>query len=441
MKKTVCWRLSLLILTLSLAGCGLLRSDEKETTTPTTATAHPTASGTPPETPLPGTTPLAPVKDTPLTLVMWTTEEYAPNSETGGGAQLMEQIQTFKQEQDVIVDVILKKRSGAGGLLDFLTTASVAAPSVLPDLITLSASDLYRAAQIGLLQPLNDLLPPELLDDQFDFATELTRFQGATMGVLYQADLQHLVYDTIAVEQEPKSWDDLYDSGAPFVFAPGEGVNDVVLIQYLSLDGKLVNESGQPSLDVDPLAQVLEFFKQALDEGVIPASVLDLTDASIAWAAYRIGEAGMVQVPASIYLADRDSLSNAAFGPVPLQDEGTTTIGNGWALAIVTQDPERQRTAAQLIEHLLSPENNGAWTLETGRLPARHASLETWNEADPYLSFVRDLLEQAKPAPNPDLAFIISAPLTEALAQVLNGLATPADAAQTAVEAVQAGLE
>jgi ABC-type glycerol-3-phosphate transport system substrate-binding protein len=442
MKKTVCWHLGLLVLAVSsLTGCGLLRSGDKQTATPPTATAPPTAIGTSPGLPLPGTTPLAPVNDTSLTLVMWTTEDYAPNSETGGGLQLMEQIQTFKQEREVNIDVILKKRSSAGGLLDFLTTASVAAPSVLPDLVTLSASDLYRAAQAGLLQPLDGLLSPQLLDDQFDFATELTHVQGATMGVLYQADLQHLVYDSTVIAQAPRSWNDLYDSGASFVFASGAGMNDVILIQYLSLGGKLVNESGQPSLDIEQLTQALEFFQQALDKGIIPPAVLDLTDASIAWAIYRIGEAGMAQVPASIYLADRAGLSSAGFGPVPLQITGTTTVGNGWVLAIVTQDPERQRMTAELIEHLLSPENNGAWTLKTGRLPARYASLQAWDENDPYLPFIRDLLAQASPAPNPDLAAAIGAPLAEALAQVLNKQATPADAAQTAVEAVLAGQE
>lgn len=442
MKKTTLWRLSVLVLViLALAACSLWRSDDQETATPSTATAPPTASGTPPGTPLPGATPLAPVHDTPLTLVMWTTEDYAPNNETGGGAQLIEQIQAFKREREVDIDVILKKRSGVGGLLDFMTTASVAAPSVLPDLVTLSASDLYQAAQAGLLQPLDGLLSPELLEDQFDFATELTRVQGATMGVLYQADLQHLVYDIASVGRAPRTWDDLYQSDAPFVFATGAGVNDFLLIQYLSLGGKLVNASGQPALDVEPLTQALEFFQQALDEGIIPPSVLNLSDASIAWAVYRIGEAGMVQVPASLFLADRASLSNAGFGPVPLQITGTTTLGSGWALALVTQDPERQRMTVELIEHLLSPENNGTWTLEAGRLPARRAPLQFWNEDDPYLPFIRDLLAQASPAPHPDLATAIGAPLAEALAQVLSRQATPADAAQAAVGAVQAMQE
>jgi ABC-type glycerol-3-phosphate transport system substrate-binding protein len=378
-----------------------------------------------------------------MTLVMWTSEDYAPTSEIKGGERLIDQIRDFEREHDVQVRVLLKKRAGIGGLLDFLTTASAAAPSVLPDLITLSASDLYRAAQAGLVQPLDGLVSPELLD-QFDFATALTRLGETTMGVLYQADLQHLVYDATVIEQAPRTWEALYDGDVPFVFvptAPSDGVNDVILIQYLALGGRLTSGAGQPSLDVERLTQVLEFFQQAVQADVVPESVLDLTDANIAWATYRIGEAGMVQVPASTYLSDRAGLSNTGFGPVPLHITGTTTVGEGWALAMVTQDVERQGMAIALMEHLLSQENNGTWTLDAGRLPARYATFEVWNEDDPYLPFIRNLLAQAKPAPNPDLAAAVGGPLAEALAKVLSGQETPADAAQAAAEAVKGGQE
>jgi len=291
------------------------------------------------------------------------------------------------------------------------------------------------------VQPLDDLVSPELLDDQFDFATTLTQLEGTTLGVLYQADLQHLVYDTTAAEQAPRSWNDLYESEISFVFAPAapsDGVNDVILTQYLSLGGELKDASGQPHLDVERLTQALEFFQQARQNDVVPVSVLELTDASNAWDIYRFSDAGMAQVRASSYLADRDGLNNTSFGYVPLDIAGATTVGHGWALAIVTQDPERQKMAAALIEHLLSLENNGTWTQTVGRLPARYSAFEMWDQDDPYLPFIRNLLAQAKPVPDPDLADVVGGPLVEALTNVLSGQATPAEAAQAAAQAVEA---
>jgi ABC-type glycerol-3-phosphate transport system substrate-binding protein len=409
---------------------------------PSGETARPTAIGTPPGTSLPGddAPSSAPTEDDTVTLVLWTNEDYAPTSETEGGTRLLEQMQAFQQDHGVRVEVILKKRSGAGGLLDFLTTASKAAPSVLPDIITLSDADLYRAAQAGLLQALDDLVSPELLDDQFDFANSLTQLDGATMGVLYQADLHHLVFDTTLVEEPPRSWRDVYSSTVPFVFspaAPGDGVNNVILIQYLALGGALTDQAGQPSLDSERLAEALEFFSRAQQADVIPRSVLDLTDVTTAWATYRFGEAGMVQVPASVYLAERAGLSSAGFEPPPLRTPGVVTVGHGWALAIVTQDPERQRLAAALIEHLLAAENSGAWTQAAGRLPTRYAAFDAWDADDPYLPFIRNLLAQARPATNPDLAAVVGGPLAEALAEVLSGRATPAEAAEAATLAVR----
>ncbi len=442
-KNHVC--LGLLALGLfSLMGCGLFRSDENVTSAPPTATVRPTAIGTPPVTsPENGSSPAATAPENgPITLVLWTSESYAPTSETDGGMQLLQQFQAFQQDYNVGVEVILKKRSGTGGLLDFLTTASMAAPAVLPDLITLSDADLYRAAQSGLLQPLDDLLSPELLQDQFDFSLGLTQLGGATMGVLYQADLSHVVYDMASVTSSPLTWQDLYSTTVPFVFspvAPAAGVNDSILIQYLALGGLLTDATGQPALQVDPLARALEFFQRAQQVGVIPKSVLGLSDATTAWATFRIGEAGIVQVPASLYLAERAGLGTAGFGPVPLPDNGATTVGQGWALALVTQDLERQALAAALIEYLLAPENSGAWSRAAGRLPARQAALDAWDQNDPYLSFVRSLLLAAKPTPNPDLAAAVGGPLAQALIDVLGGQVTPAEAAQTAVEALKAG--
>jgi arabinogalactan oligomer/maltooligosaccharide transport system substrate-binding protein len=428
----------------SLASCSLFRSEDKETPAPPVATVRATDSGTPSGTssPVAGTPSDSGEEEGSETLVLWTSEDYAPNNETNGGKRLLEQIQAFQQDRSVSVDVILKKRSGSGGLLDFLTTATAAAPAVLPDLITLSDADLYRASQSGLLQPLDDLVTPGMLDDQFDFARALTQVGGSTMGVLYQADVNHLVYDSVDVEQPPLNWQELYSSTVSFVFspaAPTEGVNDVILIQYLALGGELVDATGEPTLDAEPLTQALEFFQESRQAGVVDKSVLDLTDTTTAWATYRIGEAEMVQVPASLYLAERAGLSNSGFAAVPLSLPGVTTVGHGWALAMVTQDPGRQALAVALIEHLLSPENSGAWTWAAGRLPARNAAFDAWDQDDAYVPFARDLLAHAEPAPNPDLAAVVGGPMAQALTDVLSGRATPGEAAESAVEAVRTG--
>lgn len=425
-----------------VAGCSLFQDQTRETGAPPTATVRPTAIGTPPGTSVPTNNPpsVTPSSEGPLRLVVWTSEDYAPNSETEGGIELLQQIQAFQRERNIGIEVILKKRNGPGGLLDFLTTASTAAPSILPDLVTLSDEDLYQAVQAGLLQPLDDLVSADLLEDQFDFAKALTRFGDTTMGVLYQADVQHLVYNTSTMEQAPLSWRLVYSSTAPFVFSPAASsarVNNAILVQYLAAGGQLANAEGQTTINVERLTAALEVFALGRRAGVIPESVLTLTDAATAWAVYRIGEAGMVQVPASIYLAERAELNNAGFGPQPAGSTDTVTVGQGWALALVTADPERQQLAAALIEHLMSPENSGAWTWTAGRAPTRAAALDNWPSDDPYVPFLRSLLVHAEAVPPPPVAAVASSPLTEALIQVLSGQATAAEAAEAAAITIE----
>jgi ABC-type glycerol-3-phosphate transport system substrate-binding protein len=211
----------------------------------------------------------------------------------------------------------------------------------------------------------------------------------------------------------------------------------VVLIQYLALGGGLVDGDGQPTLEGERLSQALAFFQQARRAGTIPRSVLELSDTTTAWATFRIGEAAMVQVPASLFLAERAGLSNVSFGPVPLSDPGFMTVGRGWALAVVTKEPQRQELAAALIEHLLAPENNGTWTRAAARLPTGNAALNTWDQEDAYVPFVRSLLTQAEPAPNPDVAAVVGAPMAQALTEVLSGNQSPTEAAEAAVGVVE----
>lgn len=448
-------RLSVLILVLLLSGCDLFSGEKGPTETASPPSVTSTVAPRPPfgfGLPAPTVT-KAPSTATPepdvTKLVMWTTEEYAPNNETPGGTVLLEQIQAFQQANpSVTVEVILKKKSGPGGLLDFLTTASAAAPSALPDVITLSLADMHKANQANLLYPLDDLISPELLADRFDFATSLTRIDDKTMGILYRADLQHLVYDTTLVEAAPTSWFNIYHSGTPFVFSPEalkDGANDVILIQYLGAQGTLTDEQGQVALDPLALARALRFLEQAHEEGAVSAAILILKEDHNAWSEFRNGNTGIVQVPASLYLADRGQFPRAQFAPVPIRppdsssEPGPPTVGHGWALCVTTADPQRQSLAAELIEHLLAPENSGHWTQTVGYLPTRRAALEAWDPTDPYVPFIRDLLERAAPTPPPDVAGIIGPPLTSALREVLTGSATAREAADKAVLAVQSG--
>ncbi|HID88284.1 MAG TPA: hypothetical protein EYP52_01040, partial [Anaerolineae bacterium] len=141
--------------------------------TPPGSSPSPTPTVFLPTSPLPTVAPTAvPVLPRPLvtTLVLWVPEELSPYADTEAASLLAQRLEAFNQGQaDLQVETLVKKAHGRGALLDFLRTASVAAPSVLPDLILLDVEDLRVAAQAGLLQPLDGLLPTGLAEDQYPF--------------------------------------------------------------------------------------------------------------------------------------------------------------------------------------------------------------------------------------------------------------------------------
>ena len=98
---------------------------------------------------------------------------------------LMEQIAAFMQANwDIQVQVLVKTPTGPGGLYALLSTASVAAPDVLPDLIMLRDADLQAAAEGGFIHPLPEidagLAELEGLTDQKEIAAKAKAMSEAT---------------------------------------------------------------------------------------------------------------------------------------------------------------------------------------------------------------------------------------------------------------------
>ncbi|MFN3763729.1 MAG: hypothetical protein ACK4WK_11100, partial [Anaerolineae bacterium] len=182
---------------------------------PTPALSPPTPTSTPWPRPL------------MVTLTLWLPEELSPYGEGEGAELLANRLADFgAAHPDLQVQAVVKKSHGRGGLLHFLQTASVAAPSVLPDLVVLDRTNLQVAARAGLLQPLDGLAPPDLEADLFPFAVGLGRVDEVTFGLPLAAELQHLAYSPASLSAPPVSWNDVLSVGLPLFF-PAAGQNGI----------------------------------------------------------------------------------------------------------------------------------------------------------------------------------------------------------------------
>jgi ABC-type glycerol-3-phosphate transport system substrate-binding protein len=273
--------------------------------------------------------------------------------------------------------------------------------------------DVVEAAGIegSLFQPL-DLIPKGL----FPFVTGPRAIQLA-------ANLDHLVYNTGIITSPPSSFWGILDSGGELLLFPS---GETIAAQYLALGGSFADEQGVPVLSEEALAKALKLWDEGLKKGAISPLSLEVKDQGEVWRLYISGKVAMAGARASNFLASRVKLRQTAFAPLP----SAAPIAWGWVVGVITQEPSKKGAAEELINHLLSPERNRRWALTANLLPV-HREAYIGGE-DPYLLFLAGLLESAEPAPSSALLKV----LEEALRSVLEGKATPEEAARQATESL-----
>lgn len=374
-----------------------------------------------------------------VTLTVWLPEELSPYGEEAGADLLANRLADFGAAYpDLQVQVIVKKSRGRGGLLDFLRTASIAAPSVLPDLVVLDHADLQVAARSGFLQPVDGLIPPDLEADLFPFAVKLGQVGESTFGLPLGVELQHLAYSPTSLSFPLVSWDGVLSAGLPFFF-PAAGQNgiadDFTFIQYLGAGGRLMDEEGNPMLEEGPLTAVLDFYAQTTATGVIsPLVVLSLGSAEECWARFQ-EEGGMAVVDSRWFWTEGERMAEP--GPIPTRDGRPVALAEGWVLALVTANPEQQGRAMALAAWLLAPEWYGVWTQSTGYLPVTRSGLAGWTVSAERREVLSGILAGARePLPQP-LRERLGPLLQTALEAVLRGRQSPAEAAARAVQSAR----
>jgi len=367
-----------------------------------------------------------------MTLAVWIAAEFAPT-----GQALARQLEEFEATSlKVRVAIQPKGMEGKGGLVNLLTAAAPVAPSVLPDVAIVNAAQATALAQRGLIHPWQDLLPPNLEEDLFPLTQQLGYYEGQRVGVPLALDVQHLAYNLDEVRAPPFLWRDVLTGKALYLF-PAMGKGEALgtfLMQYLGAGGRLFDEEGSPLLEEEPLTAALARYQGAEIGGVIPPEALQLDSLAACWPLYLSARVGMVHVWASHYLAERPKLQRTSFAPIPTVGETRVTVGRGWLMVLVTEDPVRQERAARLLSWWLTPQHNAALCRATGWVPPGHAAFAQWQGDDRYYRFVQGQLEVA--LPQPTLPPPWAGALSGVIGQVLRGEVTAQEAASQVMAVV-----
>jgi ABC-type glycerol-3-phosphate transport system substrate-binding protein len=428
---------------MATSSCQLSGSVDEVGTTPT---IEATATRRPLQTAIVETAPTVVAVETPeddtITLTVWTIEDISPEAQDDSGDFISNSLRNFRRvNPNIKVEMLLKKPSGKGGMLDFLRTARNVAPTILPDVAVLNATDLNQAYADGLIQPLDGRLDRSIVQDLIPAARKMGTVDNNLVGVPLGLELEHTVYNTRTFTSPLVLWTDVLSSNTKYLF-PAKGinglVNDTTLSLYFSAGGKLLDEQGLPTIDEQILQDVLEFYQQALDNGVIDAAILEAATPEELWPTYLEAKAGIAQITVRQYLTDREVLRNTSFAPLPVQNEGDTPvlITHGWTLVLIADDRQRQVAALSLIEAFMTTANNATWNSINKSIPTRDTSFQKLASNDPYWLFLTEQLNTAQPLPDFVGYDRIGRIIQQAVEQVIRGEATPEEATATAIDAL-----
>ena len=132
-------------------------------------------------------------------------------------------------------------------------------------------------------------------------------------------------------------------------------------------------------LDEATLTQVLSFYQQRSQAGVMPVWLTQLEADEQVWQAFAEEQASMAIAWASSYLSKSADLPfETKIAPQITADGSVYTLATGWVWALASPDPARQSLAAQLAEFLVDQQFLAEWNTATGYLPPHIDALAEW---------------------------------------------------------------
>jgi multiple sugar transport system substrate-binding protein len=375
-----------------LAGCAnissLLSTPEPATVSPSTDTPVATSTATITPTITPGG---------PHTLRLWVPPQFDPTAETPSSILLQKRLDEFVARRPGLqIEVRVKAESGTSDLLNALTATRSAAPSIMPDLVALSRSDLESATAKGLLHPLDGLttLPDD--PDWYPYARQMAHIQDSTYGLPFAGDAMVLVGYRYPL---PSVWSDI-KKDTLLIFPAADPQALFTLSLYLSAGGILQDDQGHLALDENILSQVLSLYQPLLENGLLPPNIVDYQDDEQAWNAFREQRGNLVVSWTSRFL--KEQTLPLALAPLPGLETGQYSLATGWSWTLAGSNADNQSLAVELAEFLSDSQFLGEWTQAAGYLPTRPTALSSWSDARTQ-AILTQVAESANLVPGDDL--------------------------------------
>lgn len=201
------------------------------------------------------------------------------------------------------------------------------------------------------------------------------------------------------------------------------------------MGGEFLDESGKPTVDVDILTDLFDFYVSANEAGLLPLYALQLISAEDTWAALQQGNSTASVIPLDVFREEAD-LDSFLVTPWPTRDGSSVIPTRSLTWAAVVTDDKRQETISQVLQWLTEPTFLGNISFSLGMLPVTTAALEEWSESDSSAAISR-MIRVAIPAPSAEEIATYGPLLRSAIEDVLTGRSTPDAAAKSISEQVE----
>lgn len=411
------------ILVLLLSACA------KETSAPPISAPTPTSAAVP----IVQTPPTA--IQQPIRLIVWVPSWISPSEGSEAAALLADRLRTFEADDpSVSVDLRIRDEQGPGGLLTALSSASLAAPKALPDLIALNPSSLRAAALKGLLVPLNDHFPVPTSPDWYTYAVGAAMVDEGFFGIPFASDAEAFAVRTSGYAATPRSWANLQVGPGAFAFPGADPTASFTLAQYVALGGRLTGPNGLPSIAATSLEEILAFYDQARSAGILPMRIQQEKTTEEVWTDFEAGLVAGAHATVSRYL--QAGIPASTLVPIPTRDGRGIALTQTWAWAMVARDPSRQEAVARLVAWLSAPEFLGPWTQQLGLLPPTRESLDQWPD-DQWGALATRIALAARPRPTDEILAIVGPAVQTGVEAVLSGSLSPREAAIEAADSLE----
>lgn len=272
-----------------------------------------------------------------------------------------------------------------------------------PDVVYLIPDHLAQFGAMGIVEPLDDLIPEETIKDYFPNTIEAATIDGKLYGLPMLETVMSYYYNLDLLKEAgwdtnklPETWDELLAMSKQVKEKTGNYGYSLELgkpsqmsyYPYLwQAGGDILDKDGKTVIDSEAAVRSMNFLKTLYDNGYTPADSVTADTEHLGLV--KDGKIACSYSAEFINFA-KDYTFKWAIGPV-LKDKQQATYGTIGSWSISHNSPNKE-AAAKWITFLTAPEQMKAFLEATKYLPPRK-SLQDMYKDDPVMN---KMAEQAQ---------------------------------------------